>query len=169
MSLLRRGYFSSAANVLRSSPKILHVLKRGQLPWQWSMNMIKGLWCRIQQCLGTFFMLLVEVSSETGLFRHLSNHFLGVCNFGNTRPVRVIFFSKYSKFKLDYKKIAKKQEIFFCFIDNWIWIGINKLPLWRRRYFSPAANVLTSSANIFQVNEREFFQLNFLCSDGWLW
>ena len=37
-------------------------------------------------------MLLVEGSYEMGLFRHLSNHVLGVRNFGNTKSMRVIFF-----------------------------------------------------------------------------
>ena len=101
LSLLRTQYFSSAANVLTSSPKILHVNKRDffQLSWfwQWSMNMLICLWCRFQQCLGTFIMLLVEGSSETWLFRQLSNHVLGVCNFGNTKAVRVIFLFKIFK------------------------------------------------------------------------
>ena len=54
--------------------------------------MIKGLLCRFQQCFGAFTMLLVEGSSETGLFRHLSNDVFGVRNFENTKAVRVISF-----------------------------------------------------------------------------
>ena len=37
-------------------------------------------------------MLLVEGSSETGVFRHLSDHVFGVRNSGNTKSMRVIFF-----------------------------------------------------------------------------
>ena len=36
--------------------------------------MPKVLWFRFEHCLGPFAMLLFEGSSETGVFRHLSNH-----------------------------------------------------------------------------------------------
>ena len=36
--------------------------------------MVKVLSFRFQQSFGQFTMLLVEGSSETGVFRHLSNH-----------------------------------------------------------------------------------------------
>ena len=36
--------------------------------------MIKVMLCRLEQCLGTFTMLLVEGSSETRLSRHLHSH-----------------------------------------------------------------------------------------------
>ena len=78
-------------------------------------------------------------------------------------------FSKYSKFTLDFKNAAKNSEKVFCFWDNCIWIGIVKLSLLRTGYFSSAANVLTSSPKICHVNKRDFFQLNFLPSDQWLW
>ena len=68
-----------------------------QLTWQWSMNMIKTRWCRSEPCSGTFTMLLLEGSSETGLFRHLSNHVFRVRNFGNTKAVRVVFCPKMFK------------------------------------------------------------------------
>ena len=76
LSPLRTGCFSSVANVLTSSPTIWHVNKRDFFEhtflssdrWTWSI-----LWCRFQQCLGTFTILLVEASSETGLFRDLSD------------------------------------------------------------------------------------------------
>ena len=38
------------------------------------MNIIKVLWCRFEQCLGTFAILLVKGFSQTGLFRHLSDY-----------------------------------------------------------------------------------------------
>ena len=133
------------------------------------MNMIKMVWCKFQQCLGTSAMLLVEGSSETGLFRHLSNHVFGVNNFQNTKAMRVIFFSKCLKFKLDFKNAAKNWEKVFCFWDNCIWIGIVKLRLLRTAYLSSASNVLTSCTNILHVNMRHFFQINWLGRDHWIW
>ena len=131
--------------------------------------MIKVLWHRIQKCLGTFTMLLVEGSSETTLFRHLSGSVFGVRNFENTISMRVIFFSKHLKFKINFQKSAKSFKNVFCFCDNCIWIGIVKLFLLRTGYFSSAANVLTSSPKIWHVNKRDFFQLNWLGSDQWIW
>ena len=61
------------------------------------MNTIKVLSYRFEEWLGTFTMLLVEWSSETGLFRHLSNHVFRVRNFGNTKSMRVIFLFKIFK------------------------------------------------------------------------
>ena len=58
-------------------------------------------------------MILVEGSSETGLFRHLSNHVFGVRNFGNTKSMRVIFVSKCSKFNTDLKNFKKSEKKFF--------------------------------------------------------
>ena len=133
------------------------------------MNMITVLWCRFQQSLGTFTILFVETSSETGLIRHLSDYVFRVRSFGNTKAVRIIFFSKSSKFKLDFRNAAKNLEKFFSFSDNWISIGILKLSLLRTGYFSSVANVLTSSPKIWHVNKRDFFQLNWLGSDRWIW
>ena len=75
--------------------------------------MIKVLSCRFEQCLIPFTMLSVEMSSETRLFRHLSNEVFGVRNFGNTKSMRSSFFSKRSKSKLDFRNAAKKKEMFF--------------------------------------------------------
>ena len=122
------------------------------------MNMIMVLWCRFQQCLGTFTMLLVEGSSETGLFRHLSDYVFGVRNFEITKSMRASFLSKCSKFHLDFKNAAKNGEKVFSIRDNCMWIGIVKLSLLRRGYFSSAANVLTSSPKICHVNKRNFLE-----------
>ena len=95
LSLLRTGDFSSAGNVLSSSPKIWHVNKRDftfQLTWNWSMNMINWLLGRFLQSLGTFTMLLVEGSYETGIFRHLSHYVFGFPNFEIPKSMTVIFF-----------------------------------------------------------------------------
>ena len=126
------------------------------------MNLIKMLWCRFQQCLGTSTLLLLKESSESGLFRHLPNHVCGVRNFGNTKAMRVIFFSKCLKFYLDFKNAAKNLEKVFCFWYNWIWIGIVKLSLLRTGNFSLAANVLRSSPKILCFNKTNIFQLYWL-------
>ena len=139
-----------------------------QSTWQRSMNMIMVLWCIFQQCLGTFTMLLVEGSSKTRFFRHLSNHVLRVRNFGNTKAVRLIVFFKMFKINLDFKNAAKNWEKIFCFWDNCIWIGIVKLSLLRTGYFSSPANVLTSSTKILHFNKRDFFQFHRLASGNWI-
>ena len=140
-----------------------------QLPLQWSMNLIKVLWCRFHKCLETFTMLLFEGFSELILFRHLHDHVFGVCNSGNTKSARVIFSSKYLKIKLDLKNTARNEEKDFSFCDNCILIGNNNLSLLRTGYFSSAANVLTSSPKIWDINKRDFFLLNWLCNDHWIW
>ena len=134
-----------------------------------NINMIKVMWCRFEQCLGTFTMLLVEGSSEKGLFRHLSNHVFRVCNFGNEKAVCVIFFSKIFKTYIRFQKCSKKCWKVYCFLDNCISIGTIKLCLLRTGYFSSAHNKLTSSPKIWQVNKTDFFQLNWLGSDQRIW
>ena len=80
------------------------------------MNMIKRLPYQFVQCLGTFTMLLVEGSSETGLFRHLSDYFFRVRKFGNTKSVRVIFFLKISKISCRFQTCSKKLIKSFLFL-----------------------------------------------------
>ena len=60
-------------------------------------------------------MLRVERSSEMELFTRLSNQVFGVRNFENTKVMRVFFFSKRSKFKLDFKKAATIRVKVFCY------------------------------------------------------
>ena len=135
------------------------------------MNMIKVLWRRFQKWLGTFTMLLFEVSPPTKLFRHFYHCVFGVRSFGNTKSMRVIFFSKYSKFSPDFKNenAGKDWGKRFCLWDNFTWIGIGKLSLLRTAYFSFPANVLRNSSEILHVNKRDFFQLNRLIRDQWIW
>ena len=134
------------------------------------MNMIKMRWRRFQKLLGRFTLLLVEGFSETVLFRQLRDYVFGLRNFGNRKHMTVIFFfSKYLKFKLDFKNVGKNWEKVFCFWYHCIWIGIVKLSLLRTGYFLSAANVLTKSSKIFYVNKRNFFQLNWLGRDQWIW
>ena len=133
------------------------------------MNLIKSLWCRFEPCLGTFTMLLLEGSSEAGLFRHLPNHVLRIRSFGNTKAVRVIFFSKMFKIESRFQKCIQKLREVFCLWDNCFWIDIVKMSLFRTGYFSSAADVLTSSSKIWHVNKRDFFQLNWFVSDWPIW
>ena len=133
------------------------------------MIMIKVLWSIFQQCFYTFTILLAKGSSETGLFRHLSKHVFRVRNFGNTKAVRVMSYSKYSKFNLDFRNAAKKRQKVICFWDNSIWISIIKFSLLRTGCFSLVANMLTSSPKIWHVNKKRFFEHNFYFSNQWIW
>ena len=133
------------------------------------MNMRKLLWWRFQQCSGTFTMLLAKGFSQTGLFRHLSDYVFRVRNFKITKSMRDSFLPKCSNFHLDFKITARNIEKVFCFLDNCIWIGSLKLSLLRRGYLSSATNVLTTSPNIWHVNNRDFFKLNWLGNDQWIW
>ena len=58
-------------------------------------------------------MLLVDGSSETGLFRHLSNHVFGVRNFGNTKSMTVIFSQKVQDLIYIWKMDEEIEETFF--------------------------------------------------------
>ena len=49
-------------------------LFKPEVPSQGSIDMVKVLSFSFEQCFGPLTMLLVEGSSETGLFGHLSNH-----------------------------------------------------------------------------------------------
>ena len=133
------------------------------------MNVINVLWCRIQKSLSTFTILLLKASSETELFRHLSEYLFRVRNFGKKNLWGSLFGSKCLKLDLDFKNAAKNWEKVFCFWDNCIWIVIVKFSLLKTGYFSSVGNVLTTSHKILQVNKRDFFQLNFLGSDRWIW
>ena len=123
-----------------------------QLTWQWSMNMIKVMWCRFQQCFGMSTMLLVEGSSKTVLFRHLSNHVFEALNFGNKKTYEGhLFWSKRSKFQIDFKNAAKNWEKGSCFCDNCISIAIVNLFLWRTRYFSSGSQCLKNESQDLAV------------------
>ena len=127
------------------------------------MNMIKVLWCRFHQCLGTLTILFVEASSKTRLSRHLSHYVFGIRNFENTEAMRIIFFSETFKISATFQKCSKSRAKIVCFSDNCIWIVIVKLSLLRTGCFSLVANVLTSSPKKSHVNRRDFFENNFFC------
>ena len=109
-----------------------------------------------EQCFGPFIMLLVEGSSETGLFRHLSNHVFP----SSSVPKYIsyedqLFFWKVSKLNLDFENAKKNSEKVFCFVDNIIWRSWNKLCLLRGEYLSSAVNVLTRSPKILHISTRD--------------
>ena len=64
-----------------------------------------------------FTMLLVERSSKTGLFRHLSNHVFGVRNSGNTKALRVIFFFQNIQTLMEISKEQKNIEKTFVVFE----------------------------------------------------
>ena len=140
-------------------------LFRTHFHWHWPMNMIKVLWYRFQQCLVTCTILLVEGSSETSIFKPLSNTFSESLISELQKLWGSCFFHKCSKFNLDFKNSDEISENIFCFWDNCIWIGIFKLSLLSTGYISSVANVLTSSPKIWRGNKRKFFEHNFLASD----
>ena len=132
------------------------------------MNLIKVLWYRFEQCFGMFTVLLVIGFSQSFLDIYLTT-FLDSLISKLQNLCESSFFSKYWKFTLDFKNTAKRREKVSCFWDNCFSIGIVKLSLLRTRYFSSAGNVLTSSPKIWHVKNRDFFQLNLLGSDQWIW
>ena len=130
--------------------------------------MIKVLWFRFRQCFRKFIILLHEASSETGLFRHLSDSIFGVQNLENEKVWGSSLCVKCLEFNLDLKNAAGNWESLFCFWDSCIWIAIDKFFLLRTGYLSSAANVLTSSPKILHVNKRDFCQLNWILSRQWI-
>ena len=122
------------------------------------MIMVKVLWSRFQQFFRKFTRFLVEASSETRLFRHLSDYDFGVRNLENRKCMRVIFFSKYLEFNLDFKNAAKNPEKYFCFWDNCIWI----LSLSFLLIFTGSQYVNMQSQDL-ACQYKRFFRLQFLC------
>ena len=91
--------------------------------------------------------------------------FFGICNFGNTLAMRVIFSWKCSKFYRHFKNAEKNSEKAFSFLDNCIWIGCVNLSLLGRENLWPAVNVFTNSPKILHITNRHFFQFNCLHID----
>ena len=172
-SLVRTRYFSSADNVLTSCEKIWHVLKRDVFQLNW-LGSDQWIWRRC--CDGDFNSASAGLPSCLSK-DNLKQDFLDIHL--TTFPEAVIseaqdlwgssLFSKYLKFILDFRNSAKNWEKVFCFWDNCVWIGIVKLSLLRRGYFSSAVNVLKSSPKIWHVKNRDFFQLSRLGGEQWIW
>ena len=101
--LLRREYLWSAVYVLTNSLKTLHELKETFSNWIGFKVFSKYVKGGFQQCVGRFRMLLLELSYETPLFRHLSNH-----------VNRSLWFPKYS---------SDEAHLFFQNVQNLIKIS----------------------------------------------
>ena len=162
---------SSAANVLTSSPKICHVHKRDSFHIYFALINeydrsghadFNNAWARLSYCLWkhnvkqNFLDIYLTTFSEFVISK--------IQNLWESS-----LFSKCSKFKLDLENRAKNGEKLLCSWDNCIWICIVKLSLLRTGYFSSATYVLTSSPNIWPVNKRDFFELNWLGCDQLIW
>ena len=125
---------------------------------------------RFQQCFDQFTMLLIESFSETGLFRHLSNHV-----FRSPQVQKYISYEGYLLFEnvqnwISISKLRiRKLEKIFRFWDNCIWKCCNKLALFWREYLSPAVNVLRNSSKILHITKRELFQLNCVPRNWGIW
>ena len=133
------------------------------------MNMIKVLWWRFQQCLGTITIFLVEGSSETRLFRQLSIHVFRVRNFGNKKAVTAIFSFKIFQISYKFQKGSKKLRKSF-FVSELIPSGLVSLncPYVEQDTFHQQP-MLTSSRKFWHVNKRDFFEHNFFPSNQWIW
>ena len=118
-----------------------------------------------QQCLNKFTMLSVKGSFETDSLDIYLTTFSGVHNFGNISAMRVIFFWKCSKFKVDFENLRKNPEKAFCFWDNYVRNGCVKLSVLRREYLSSAVNVLTNSYKSLRLTKTDFFWLNYVPND----
>ena len=105
--------------------------------------MVKVLLFRFQQCFGPITMLLIKESSETRLFKHLSNHVFRspyVPKYMSSQGH--LFLWKCSKLNVNLANAKKKFEAIFCFWDNSIWKCCYKLSLLRREYLLSAVNGL---------------------------
>ena len=80
-----------------------------------------------------------------------------------------MFFFKIFKIQSRFQKCSQKLKKIFYFWDNCFWICIVMLSPLTKRYFSSVANVLISSPKISHVNNRDFFEHNFVPSDKWIW
>ena len=158
--------------MLTSCPKILNVNKSDlfQLNWlgsdQWIWKScydadFNSAWARLPCCL-----------SKGPLKRDLLDFYLTTFSESVISQIQHIwgssFSSKYLKHNLDLENAGKNLKKVFCFWGNCIWIGIAKLCLLTRAYFSSAANLLTSSPKILHIKKKNFFQLNWLGSHQWI-
>ena len=141
-----------------------------ELRSQWSINMVKVLSFRFQQCFGPFPIL--HVASHVSHVP-LNRDFLDIYQ---TTSFRVIsskihdlwgssFLENISKLNRNSENARKNSENIFRSWDNCIWKCCYKLCLLRREYLSSAVYRLTNSPKILHIDQREFFQLNCLHRD----
>ena len=78
--------------------------------------MVKVLFVSFEKCFGSFTILLVEGSSETGLFRLYLTTYFEVRKIKNPSAMRVIFVLKMFKFKLNLENAKRKCRKTFSFL-----------------------------------------------------
>ena len=140
-SLLWWENFWLAANVLTNSLKSKEI-KTKLLP------------CRFQHCLGP---VNIECS-KPGPFRNSSNHVFQ--KYLSYEAHFFNFFSKYSKFNIDFKNAIAIPKKDFEFLDNCIWTSCGNFSLlWRQNFLSPV-NLLTKGPNFSDLTKRDVFQLS---------
>ena len=138
--------------MLARSPKIRHVNKRHFSDYNFPASE-QWIWQRRYDADYNSFWARLTYSLSKGL---LKQDFLDI--YLTTFSESVIseiqklwgssFFSKYSKFNVDFKNAAKDWEKKIFFWENSTWICIVKLSVLRTIYFSSLASVLTSSPKI---------------------
>ena len=79
------------------------------------------------------------------------------------------FFWKCSKLNRKLENWKRNWDNIFCFWENSIRKCWNKFPLLRREYFLSALNGLTKCPKILHITQRDFFNLNCLQRDRWIW
>ena len=83
--------------------------------------------------------------------------------------MRVIFFSKCSKFDGDFTNGVKSPESFFCFLDYCIWIDCCIFSLLQREYLSSAVNMVANSPKISDITKGDIFEFYFSESEEKIW
>ena len=78
--------------------------------------MVKVVSFSFEKIFGPLTMLLVQGSSETGVFRHLSNKSFGFRKFEKTSAMRIIFFLKMFKIEYKFRKWKKTWGKDFLFL-----------------------------------------------------
>ena len=80
--------------------------------------MVKVMSFRFQLCFGPFTMSLVEVSSETRLFRHLKNHVFRSPSVQKNISYEGHFVLKIFKVDSKFRKCRRKLEKKFASVNN---------------------------------------------------
>ena len=106
------------------------------------------------------------------LYRILVTRFFESNNFGHNETMKVIFFSKWWKFYLDFENSLKLAENIASFEDDSVWTCCwSFFELWQE-YMWPAANVLKSGSKISDPTKRHHTQASFFDVNGtfaWKW
>ena len=105
-------------------------------------------------------MLTVYTSSDTGLFKHLSNHALHILQsiiFETNQLWGSYFFSKCSKFDVDFRNGKKNWKKFLDFWENWIWIDFAKQSLLPRENACHRESIGQQRVKRFQILLRQNF------------